>query len=120
MISALGYQIINALGRTLTWRVEGHQQFDAVIASGRQPIMAFWHGRILPATLYFRDRGIIVITTPNHDYFRAGLPSYTELGDPKQHADPEDLATAVAELQDPPASNHDARAAGFGTATSFR
>jgi len=66
-ISALGYPLINALGRTLTWRVDGHQQFDAVIASGRQPIMAFWHGRILPATLYFRDRGIIVITSENFD-----------------------------------------------------
>lgn len=29
--------------------------------------MAFWHGRILPATLYFRDRGIIVITSENFD-----------------------------------------------------
>jgi SAM-dependent methyltransferase len=34
---------------------------------------------------YAKPGGIIVITTPNHDYFRAGLPSYTELGDPKQH-----------------------------------
>src|SRR4051812_42254263 len=29
--------------------------------------MAFWHGRILPATAYFRDRGIIVITSENFD-----------------------------------------------------
>ena len=34
---------------------------------------------------YTRPGGIIVITTPNHDYFRSKLPSYTELGDPKQH-----------------------------------
>lgn len=67
LISSLGYPLINALGHTLTWRVEGQHQFDAVVASGRQPIMAFWHGRILPATLYFRDRGIIVITSENFD-----------------------------------------------------
>ena len=66
-ISGLGYPLISALGRTLRWRVHGQQHFDAVIASGRQPIMAFWHGRILPATLYFRDRGIIVITSENFD-----------------------------------------------------
>ena len=36
-------------------------------ASGRQPIMAFWHGRILPATYYFRRRGIVVITSENFD-----------------------------------------------------
>ena len=29
--------------------------------------MAFWHGRILPATIYFRDRGIVVITSENFD-----------------------------------------------------
>ena len=27
---------------------------DAIVKDGRQPIMAFWHGRILPATYYFR------------------------------------------------------------------
>ena len=63
----LGYPLINALGHTLRWRVEGLQHFDAVVASGRQPIMAFWHGRILPATFYFRRRGIVVITSENFD-----------------------------------------------------
>jgi hypothetical protein len=29
--------------------------------------MAFWHGRILPATFYFRRRGIVVITSNNFD-----------------------------------------------------
>jgi lysophospholipid acyltransferase (LPLAT)-like uncharacterized protein len=29
--------------------------------------MAFWHGRILPATFYFRRRGIVVITSDNFD-----------------------------------------------------
>ena len=66
-IAGLGYPLINALGHTLQWRVEGLEHYDAIIASGRQPVMAFWHGRILPATLYFRDRGIIVITSENFD-----------------------------------------------------
>jgi len=29
--------------------------------------MAFWHGRILPATIYFRNRGIVVITSRSGD-----------------------------------------------------
>ncbi len=29
--------------------------------------MAFWHGRILPATYYYRRRGIVVITSENFD-----------------------------------------------------
>jgi lysophospholipid acyltransferase (LPLAT)-like uncharacterized protein len=66
-IAALGHPIINTLGRTLRWRVEGLQHFDAILATGRQPVMAFWHGRILTATYYFRRRGIVVITSRNFD-----------------------------------------------------
>jgi lysophospholipid acyltransferase (LPLAT)-like uncharacterized protein len=47
--------------------LDGAEHYDAVRASGRQPIMAFWHGRILTGTLYFRDRGIVVITSENFD-----------------------------------------------------
>jgi len=66
-IAGLGYPLINALGHTLRWRVEGLQHLDAIQSSGRQPVMAFWHGRILPATFYFRRRGIVVITSENFD-----------------------------------------------------
>ena len=34
---------------------------------------------------FAKPAGAIVITTPNHDYVRNNLPSYRELGDPKQH-----------------------------------
>jgi lysophospholipid acyltransferase (LPLAT)-like uncharacterized protein len=67
LIAGLGYPLINALGHTLRWRVEGLQHYEAIVASGRQPVMAFWHGRILPATFYFRRRGIVVITSENFD-----------------------------------------------------
>jgi lysophospholipid acyltransferase (LPLAT)-like uncharacterized protein len=66
-IASLGYPVINALGHTLRWRVEGLEHLDAIVASGRQPVMGFWHGRILPATFYFRRRGIVVITSENFD-----------------------------------------------------
>ena len=55
------------LGATLRWKTEGLEHFDATCATGHQPIMAFWHGRILPATYYFRRRGIVVITSENFD-----------------------------------------------------
>ena len=66
-ISAVGYRLISVLGATLRWRTEGFEHFDAIAAAGHQPIMAFWHGRILPATYYFRGRGIVVITSENFD-----------------------------------------------------
>ena len=66
-ISIAGYRVVAALGSTFRWRSEGAEHFDAVVRSGRQPIMAFWHGRILPATLFFKRRGIVVITSENFD-----------------------------------------------------
>ena len=66
-IAALGYPVIALLGATLRWRAEGLEHLDAVTKSGQQPVLAFWHGRILPATYYFRRRGIVVITSENFD-----------------------------------------------------
>jgi lysophospholipid acyltransferase (LPLAT)-like uncharacterized protein len=65
-ISGIGVPAIAALGRSLRWRVEGlgHLQFEG---SGRRPIMAFWHGRVLTATYYFRGRGIVVMISENFD-----------------------------------------------------
>ncbi|MBW8866748.1 MAG: lysophospholipid acyltransferase family protein [Acidobacteria bacterium] len=67
LIPAAGYPLIAALGATFRWRIEGAEQYQRVLATGRQPIMAFWHGRILPATVYFQRRGIVVITSENFD-----------------------------------------------------
>jgi hypothetical protein len=66
-IAAAGYPLISVLARTLRLEVDGREHMDAVTASGRPYIVAFWHGRILPLSLYFRDRGIVVITSENFD-----------------------------------------------------
>jgi 2-polyprenyl-3-methyl-5-hydroxy-6-metoxy-1,4-benzoquinol methylase len=34
---------------------------------------------------FAKPEGVVIVTTPNHGYFRSSLPTYTELGDPKQH-----------------------------------
>ena len=67
VISTVGYRVIAALGATLRWRTEGLEHFDRISAAGHQPIMTFWHGRILPAAYYFRRRGIVVVTSENFD-----------------------------------------------------
>ena len=67
LIPYLVTPVVRGLGATYRWRVEGAAHLDALARSGRPPIMAFWHGRILPATLYFRDRGIVVVTSANFD-----------------------------------------------------
>jgi lysophospholipid acyltransferase (LPLAT)-like uncharacterized protein len=66
VISAIGAPVISALGSSLTWKVEGleHLAFDG---DGRRPIMVFFHGRVLTATYFFRDRGIVVMISENFD-----------------------------------------------------
>ena len=65
-IPAVGVPLIAGLGASLKWKVEGleHLNFEG---NGRRPIMAFWHGRVLTATYYFRQRGIVVMISENFD-----------------------------------------------------
>ena len=67
LIAAAATPLIRGLGATYRWQVEGFEHYESVIASGRPPIFAFWHGRILPATLFWKNRGIVVITSQNFD-----------------------------------------------------
>ena len=66
-IAAAGAPVIRALGATYRWRVDGFAHYESIAASGKPPIFAFWHGRILPATLFWKNRGIVVITSQNFD-----------------------------------------------------
>jgi hypothetical protein len=66
-IAAVGYPIARALASTLAWHAEGADHYHDIVRSGRQPILALWHGRILPATFYWRDRGIVALTSQNFD-----------------------------------------------------
>jgi lysophospholipid acyltransferase (LPLAT)-like uncharacterized protein len=66
-IAAVGMPLIEALGATWRWNVRGAEHVERVKRDGRQPIYALWHGRILPGTLYLRDRDIVVMTSENFD-----------------------------------------------------
>ncbi len=67
LISNLGYWVIRIIGSTLRWEVQDWHNLEAVRAAGKNLILAFWHGRIFMATYYFRDRGIVVMTSQNRD-----------------------------------------------------
>ncbi|MFL6279530.1 MAG: hypothetical protein ACJ731_05420, partial [Vicinamibacterales bacterium] len=60
LIAATGAPVISAVCRTIRWKVEGLHYYDEAVRSGPPPILAFWHGRILPAMWVFRNRGIVV------------------------------------------------------------
>src|ERR671913_1762276 len=67
IIAGAGYPVVAALGGTLKWTVDGAHHYDELLRAEQAPILALWHGRILPATLYWRDRGIVAITSENFD-----------------------------------------------------
>jgi hypothetical protein len=66
LIAGIGYPLLAALGATYRFVVDGIEHLHAAEALGH-PIHAFWHGRILPGTVYFKRRGIVVITSENYD-----------------------------------------------------
>jgi lysophospholipid acyltransferase (LPLAT)-like uncharacterized protein len=66
-IAAVGYPLLRGLTATWTWTISGSNHLDAVTAAGHRPILALWHGRILPATSYFKNRGVVAITSENFD-----------------------------------------------------
>ena len=63
----LGWVLIHTLGLTWRWEIHGWENFEALQKQQLPFIMAFWHGRILPAMYYFRNRGIVVLTSENKD-----------------------------------------------------
>ena len=67
LIATAAYPLVAALCHTYRWRIDGAEHYDAAVRSGKVPILALWHGRILPGLHYFRNRGVVVITSQNFD-----------------------------------------------------
>lgn len=67
LISLLGYWAIRVIGSTLRWQVEGWENFRSIQAANKNTIFTFWHGRIFMGTYFFRNRGIVVMTSRNRD-----------------------------------------------------
>jgi lysophospholipid acyltransferase (LPLAT)-like uncharacterized protein len=61
------YLAMRLIGATIRYEIEGWENYEKVIESGRLPIWPFWHERIFLSTLYFKDRGIVVITSKSKD-----------------------------------------------------
>jgi hypothetical protein len=67
LIGWMGHFAIRIIGRTIRWQTAGDSHLDEIHKSGNRAIFTFWHGRIFPATYYFRHRGIVVMTSMNRD-----------------------------------------------------
>ncbi|HEY2380482.1 MAG TPA: lysophospholipid acyltransferase family protein [Terriglobia bacterium] len=67
LIGWIGTIAIAVIGRTVRWESEGDSHLDDIYKSGQRAIFTFWHGRIFPSTYYWRNRGIVVMTSMNRD-----------------------------------------------------
>lgn len=63
----VGYLAVLLIGRSLRWDVHGWENFEAAERSGKSLIYAFWHAEIFSATWFWRQRGIVVMTSQNFD-----------------------------------------------------
>jgi lysophospholipid acyltransferase (LPLAT)-like uncharacterized protein len=61
------FLLIKSIGRTIRWQVEGWENWDAANRDGHLPILTFWHNRVFLATYFFRNRGIVVMTSQSFD-----------------------------------------------------
>ena len=61
------YSVIRSVCSTLRWEVRGREHLDTVLASGHRPIFTSWHVCTLSATWFFRNRGIVVMSSVSRD-----------------------------------------------------
>jgi len=63
----LFYSLLGAICSTLRWEVRGRENLDLIISNGHQPIYTFWHVCIVSATWFWRNRGIVVMSSASRD-----------------------------------------------------
>lgn len=61
------YSLIRAISATIRWDCVGRHHFDSIIQSGHRAIFTSWHSAIFSATYYWRDLGIVVMSSVSRD-----------------------------------------------------
>ena len=67
------------------FEIAGLGPFDLVFANQIIEHLVYPIDFLRSLAALVRPGGVLVISTPNHDYFKVNLPSYRELGDPAAH-----------------------------------
>src|SRR5437763_3472944 len=59
--------LINLIGGTIKFEIEGWDNWEAASRDGKIPIYTFWHNRVFLATYFWQRRGIVVMTSQSFD-----------------------------------------------------
>lgn len=66
-IPAAMWPILEFLGGGYTYKFQGREHLDRLVAARQPHILALWHGRILEVMLALRDRGYVSLVSENFD-----------------------------------------------------
>ena len=61
------YSAIRAVCSTLKWEEHGSEHLEEILARGKRPIFTSWHVCIISATWFWRNRGIVVMSSTSRD-----------------------------------------------------
>lgn len=61
------YLSIKIIGSLTRYEVRGMEHNDAIFTDGKTPVYAFWHDRIFLNTYFWRNRGVVVLTSKSFD-----------------------------------------------------
>jgi len=61
------FTLINLIGRTMKFEVEGFEHHEALVESGKLPVYTFWHDRIFATTYWWRNCRGVVLTSRSFD-----------------------------------------------------
>jgi lysophospholipid acyltransferase (LPLAT)-like uncharacterized protein len=67
VLAALALAATRVLGPTLRFEVLGWQHIERVHHSGRRIVYSFWHRTIFLAMWWWRDRGVVAMSSANFD-----------------------------------------------------
>lgn len=66
-VGIFSYLIVRLIGVTIRFQTTNPEFEREVIAAGKKPIYSFWHDRMVTSTYFFRNRGIIVLSSQSFD-----------------------------------------------------
>ena len=58
---------IKLIGKTITFEIDGWENWEAATSNDQIPIYTFWHDRVFLATYFWQRRGIVVLTSQSFD-----------------------------------------------------
>jgi len=67
LVSWISYWAVLLIGRSLRWEIYGWENWEAAKQRGHGLIYTFWHREIFSACWFWRQRGIVVMTSRNFD-----------------------------------------------------